>query len=137
MTDRWISLRTPENGRIRTRRAPLDASTTEALVRAARSVRAQPSQPGTEPGCSVYVVLLERGADSYELYVGSTGLTPDERYSNHKAGYRSSRWVRRYGVGLLPALYRHLNPLDREPAELAEVELANALRETGLVVHQG
>jgi len=38
---------------------------------------------------------------------------------------------------LLPALYKHLNPLDREPAELAEVELAVALRTTGLTVHQG
>lgn len=137
MTDRWISVRTPEPGRVRTARAPLDGATVEALVRAARSVRPQSAPLGAAVPCAVYVVLLERAAGTYELYVGSTGRTPDERYQNHKAGYRASRWVRRYGVGLLPALYRHLNALEREAAELAEVDLANALRETGLVVHQG
>jgi hypothetical protein len=85
----------------------------------------------------VYVVLLEYPAAEYGLYVGSTGLTPEERYANHKAGHRASRWVRRFGIGLLPALYHHLNPLDDDSAELAEVELAEALRRTGWRVHQG
>jgi hypothetical protein len=137
VTDRWISLRTPQDGRVRTGRAPLDAATTEALLRAARSVRSQPPRKGIEPRFSVYVVLLERDDSAHELYVGLTGLTPDERYRNHKSGCQASRVVRRYGIGLLPALYRHLNPLDWEPAQLAEVELAAALRTTGLRVHQG
>jgi hypothetical protein len=135
--DRWISLRSPEDHRVRTGRAPLPPSTTDALVRAARTVRASPPRPGIQPHFSIYVVLLERDAGAYELYVGRTGLTPDERYLNHKAGHRASRWVRRFGIGLLPALYRHLNPLDLGPAEVAEVELADALRTTGLTVHQG
>jgi len=133
----WITVRTPEEGRIRTRRAPFDAPTTDAIVRAARSVRGRPPRPLIEPRSHVYVVLLEFKGAKYGLYVGMTGLSPDERYLKHKAGRRASRWVRRYGIGLLPALYRHLNPLDREPAVLAEVELAVALRSTGLRVHQG
>ena len=67
MTDRWISARTPETGRIRTGRAPLDAATTEAIVRAARSVRPQPGRPGIKPRFSVYVVLLEPTVGAYEL----------------------------------------------------------------------
>ena len=61
-----------------------------------------------------------------------TGLTPEQRYRNHKVGHKASKWVRRYGIGLLPALYKHLNPLDRERALIAEVGSATALRATGL-----
>lgn len=85
----------------------------------------------------MYVVLLEFGPRDYGLYVGKTGLSPEDRFANHKAGHKASRWVKRFGVGLLPALVRHLNPLDSEPAAVAEVELAVALRATGLRVHQG
>jgi hypothetical protein len=41
------------------------------------SVRREAS---ADPRSSIYVVLLEFAADDYELYVGLTGLTPDERY---------------------------------------------------------
>lgn len=133
----WITLRTPEEGWVRSGRAPLDAATTDALVRAARGVRALPPRPLIKPSSYIYVVLLEYEKAKYGLYVGMTGRSPDERYRQHKAGYKSSKWPRRYGIGLLPALYKHLNPLDREPAQLAEVELAVALRTTGFRVHQG
>src|SRR5215210_6827707 len=133
---RWIGLRTPEDGWIRTGKAPFDAEMTDALVQAARSVRARAPRAWIVPRSYIYVVLLEYKDASNGLYVGMTGLGPDERYLKHKAGYKSSRWVRRYGIGLMPALYRHLNPLDGEAAVLAEVELAVALRSTGLRVHQ-
>ena len=133
----WITLRTPEDGRVRTSKAPFDAAMTDALVRAARGVRARPPRPLIVPSTHVYVVLLEFEEANYGLYVGLTGLSPDERYLNHKAGRKASKWPRRYGIGLLPALYKHLNPMDRVPAELAEVELAVALRSAGLRVHQG
>jgi hypothetical protein len=107
--------------------------TTDALVRAARGVRREAS---VDPRSSIYVVLLEFAADAYGLYVGLTGLTPDERYLKHKAGHRASKWVRRYGIGLLPALYRHLNPLSYEQAAVAEVALAEAIRGTGIRVQQ-
>src|SRR5688572_23463106 len=110
----WISVRTPQEERVATSRAPFDLETTDALVRAARSVRpGRHASPG-DPRHSVYVVLLEFAPGDYGLYVGLTGLTPDERYLHHKAGYKASKWVRKYGIGLLPALYRHLNPLKWE-----------------------
>jgi hypothetical protein len=133
----WISLRTPDRaGRIVTAQAPFDVATTEALVRAARTVRPAPPRPRIVPHFSIYVVLLELDDGVHGPYVGLTGLTPDERYLNHKAGHKPSRWVQRHGVGLLPALYRHLNPLDWEPANAAEVALADALRGTGVRVEQ-
>ena len=50
----------------------------------------------------VYVIRLENplgdGRDGY--YVGMTGLTLDERFANHKRGYKSAGVVRKYGVGL-------------------------------------
>jgi hypothetical protein len=135
MTD-WIGLRIPHEGGARTGRAPLDPVATNALVRAARSVSAERSRPLIEPRFSVYVVLLDYGESEHALYVGMTGLTPEERYLNHKAGIKASRSVRRYGIGLLPALYRHLNPLDWDPARNAEKALADALRRTGVRVTQ-
>ena len=130
----WIAVRTPQGTRVATSRAPFDTATTEALVRAGRSVRAP--QASTKSRFSVYVVLLEFAPSEYGLYVGLTGLTPDQRYLNHKSGYKASRWPKRYGIGLLPALYRHLNPLDWESAVHAEVALAEALAQTGVRVEQ-
>ena len=94
----WIGLRTPEDGHVTTARAPLDPVTTDALVKAARQVRAGPTRALPESRSSTYVVLIELAAHEYGLYVGSTGLTPDERYLNHKRGHKASRWVRRYGI---------------------------------------
>jgi hypothetical protein len=133
----WITLRTPRDGHVATSRAPFDQQTTDTLVRAARRVRPDPSRSQVEPHHSVYVVLLEFGNEDLGLYVGSTGHTPEERFLKHKAGHNASRWVRRYGLGLLPALYRHLNPLGWEAATAAEVALAEALASTGIRVEQG
>lgn len=133
----WIALRAPRDGHVATSRAPFDPRTTDALVRAARGVRPEPSRSRVEPHHSVYVVLLEFDAGDHGLYVGSTGHTPEERFLKHRAGHKASRWVRRFGLGLLPALYRHLNPLDWEAATRAEVALAEALASTGIRVEQG
>ena len=45
------------------------------------------------------------------VYVGMTGLTPEERFANHKAGTKAAPVVKRYGLRLLPELYAHLNPM--------------------------
>ncbi|HEY3335043.1 MAG TPA: hypothetical protein VGK16_07365 [Candidatus Limnocylindrales bacterium] len=134
----WITVRTPEEGgQIATSRAPFDPPTTQALVKAARSV--QPEPPATPPKSLfwVYVALLRYANGEHGLYVGLTGLTPDRRYLNHKAGHKASKSVLRHGIGLLPALYKHLGPLGRSAAESTEVELAEALRATGTEVRQG
>jgi hypothetical protein len=40
------------------------------------------------------------------VYVGCTGLTPEERFAKHKAGIRASRYVQRFGMRLLPRALR-------------------------------
>ena len=71
------------------------------------------------------------------LYVGMTGLTPQERIAKHKAGIRANAFVQRYGVRLLPKLYAYANPMPYEAAREMEVELAIALRAQGYAVWQG
>lgn len=99
----------------------------------------------------VYVVLLsndvlyeprfQRCNPNYDsakpcVYVGMTGLDPDDRFDKHKAGIRSNRYVRRYGLRLMPELYDHYNPMPYHAARDMEVELAIGLRESGYGVWQ-
>lgn len=71
------------------------------------------------------------------VYVGLTGLTPDERFDKHKAGIKSNKYVRLYGLRLLPELYAVYNPMPYEAARDMEVELAIGLQEEGYGVWQG
>ena len=71
------------------------------------------------------------------VYVGMTGLTPEQRLARHKAGVRANRYVTDYGVRLLPALYAYANPMPYDAARDMEVELAIGLREQGYAVWQG
>ena len=50
-------------------------------------------------------IRCNRGYDAAKpcVYVGMTGLTPDERLDKHKAGIKSNKFVRLYGLRLLPA----------------------------------
>jgi hypothetical protein len=66
-----------------------------------------------------------------------TGLKPEERLANHKAGIKSARVVQRYGVRLVPTLYEHLNPMTYRDAVRMEVELAESLRKRGFQVFGG
>jgi predicted GIY-YIG superfamily endonuclease len=83
---------------------------------------------------SVYVILLHDGVghDRYGLYVGQTSRDPDLRFDQHKAGYKASRVVRRFGVRLLPGLVDHLNPLRAWEAVELEAALAEAFRAQGI-----
>ena len=100
----------------------------------------------------VYVVLLSREVAKLRdvkkenparnpalpcVYVGMSGLLPEARFQNHKAGVKSSRYVRKYGVRLMPELYEHLNPLPYEAAVEMERELAEDLRAAGYTVTGG
>lgn len=100
----------------------------------------------------VYVVLLDPAAGKLRsvrrqnphadpgkpcVYVGMTGLTPEERFVNHRAGHKDAPVVHRYGVRLLPELYAHLNPLPFEAAVEMEVDLAEDLRRAGYTVTGG
>jgi hypothetical protein len=48
---------------------------------------------------------LKRDPKRPSVYVGMTGLTPEERFANHKAGIKDASLVKRYGIRLLPELY--------------------------------
>ena len=65
------------------------------------------------PHHSVYIVYLRnpKGDGKAGYYVGMTGLTPEQRFANHKAGTKAARVVQRFGVRLVPKLYAHLNPM--------------------------
>jgi predicted GIY-YIG superfamily endonuclease len=87
----------------------------------------------------VYVVYLRnpKGDGKAGYYVGMTGLTPEQRFANHKAGIKSASVVRRFGERLVPVLYEHLNPMPYEDALRMEEELAESLRKRGFVVFGG
>ena len=88
---------------------------------------------------SVYVVLLHdtRGLERWGLYVGQTARDPDLRFDQHKAGYKASRAVRRFGVRLLPELVQHLNPMKGWEALELEAAIADALRSAGIAWIEG
>jgi hypothetical protein len=66
-----------------------------------------------------------------------TGLSPEERFANHKAGIKAASVVKRYGLRLLPELYKYLNPMPYEAAAQMEVDLAKDLRRAGYTVTGG
>ena len=88
---------------------------------------------------SVYVVYLRnpRGDGKAAYYVGMTGLTPEQRFSNHKQGIKAAGVVRRFGERLVPRLYTHLNPMPYAKALQMEAALAESLRKRGFVVYGG
>jgi hypothetical protein len=103
------------------------------------------------PHHNVYVVLLSprvlqeakfrRCNPQYDatkpcVYVGMTGLDPDDRFDKHKAGIRAARYVTLYGERLLPELYACYNPMPYNAARDMEVELAIGLRDKGYGVWQ-
>lgn len=70
------------------------------------------------------------------FYVGATGLSPYERFLNHKDGHKANRYVTKYGLHLRPDLFEVFNPLPYEAALELEQELAEELRAKGHAVWQ-
>jgi len=65
-------------------------------------------------------------------YVGQTMHDPVVRFHQHKAGYKANRFVKQYGVRLLPRKCKKYNPLqNRREAEQMEQWLAERLRKKG------
>lgn len=85
------------------------------------------------------VLRLNRGRDPFMpcVYVGMTGLPVEERFENHKAGYKSAWTVKKYGIRLLPELYAYLNPMPYEEAARMEKDLTKDLRTQGYTVTGG
>lgn len=76
------------------------------------------------------------------LYVGISSKSPEERFKQHKTGYRnkkgvkiSSNIVEKYGLYLRPSLYRHIDSV-KTKAEALELEkkLSLELRRQGYAV---
>ena len=99
---------------------------------------------------NVYVILLDpavaklrklRLANPHRdpkkpcLYIGLTGLAPEERFANHKQGLKSASLVKRYGLRLVPELYDHLNPMPYAAAAQMEKDLSDDLRRAGYTVY--
>ena len=88
----------------------------------------------------IYVVLLE-GVDKkrpgYALYVGKTIHKPEVRFQQHKDGYKASKYVKKYGVRLLPELSEHLNPMSGAEATELEASIAEALKRAGVPTYGG
>jgi predicted GIY-YIG superfamily endonuclease len=85
------------------------------------------------------VLRLNRGRDPFMpcVYVGMTGLPVEERFENHKAGYKSAWTVKKYGIRLLPELFAYLNPMPYEQAARMEKDLTADLRAQGYTVTGG
>ena len=101
---------------------------------------------------NVYVVLLskrahkdrtllstnpQRNPNLPAIYVGMTGLTPEERFANHKSGLKASPIVKKHGLRLLPEFYSVFNPMPFDAAVVMEKELAEELRTKGYTVAGG
>jgi hypothetical protein len=70
------------------------------------------------------------------VYVGMTGRTPEERFQQHKAGYKAARFVHKFGIRLKPRQYQAYNPMTAAEAKYMEVEKARRLRNRGYGVWQ-
>lgn len=75
------------------------------------------------------------------LYVGMSSKTPQERFQQHKTGYRNAKGhklsaniVQKYGRYLRPSLYQDIGPLSRKEALEVEEGLALELRRKGYAV---
>jgi predicted GIY-YIG superfamily endonuclease len=65
-------------------------------------------------------------------YVGQTSHDPNTRFKQHRIGYKSNRFVKKYGLRLKPRKFKKYNPIEtREEAENIERHLANKLRAKG------
>ena len=65
-------------------------------------------------------------------YVGQTCHDPITRFKQHKMGYKSNNFVKKYGLRLVPRKFKKYNPIKkREEAEKIESHLANILRKKG------
>ena len=84
----------------------------------------------------VYVVRLDhpraKGRECY--YVGMTGLPVEERFANHKRGYKGASVVQRYGMELAREWFEDIPPMTYQEAALAEPTLADDLRDLGHLV---
>jgi hypothetical protein len=104
-----------------------------------------------KPTCRIYVIRLHpavRKAKRFRevnslasenaecLYVGMTSCGAEERFDQHKRGYKACSFVRKYGKELAPELFPGTDLLPVEAAKKLEVDHAESLRRQGYAVWQ-
>lgn len=65
------------------------------------------------------------------FYVGMTGRTPEVRFLQHKSGYKSNRFAKKFGLCLRPRHFEKHNPMTYEESVEMEIEKARRLRKRG------
>lgn len=69
------------------------------------------------------------------VYVGQTAKSPEERFQQHKSGFRANRFVKKLGLKLKENIFKRHNPMtSRAQAESKEAWLAENLRKKGYAV---
>jgi len=89
---------------------------------------------------NIYLVLLEyhdRRDGPHGVYVGMSHYSPAQRFDQHKAGIRAAGSVLKRGLEVLTGPVLHLQHISRPLAARIEIELAEALRDAGLLVQGG
>jgi len=104
-----------------------------------------------KPGYRIYVIRLESEVrkakrfreanpsaqeDAECLYVGMTICSAEERFNQHKRGYKACAFVRKYGKELASELFPGSELLPLEEAKKLEVDHAESLRRRGYAVWQ-
>jgi hypothetical protein len=89
---------------------------------------------------NIYLVLLDyrdRRDGPHGVYVGMSHYSPAQRFDQHKAGIRPAGSVLKRGLEVLTGPAMHLQHIARGEGARIEVELAEALRDAGLLVQGG
>jgi hypothetical protein len=89
---------------------------------------------------NVYLILLDyqdRRDGPHGVYVGMSHYSPAQRFDQHKAGIRAAGSVLKRGLEVLTGPVLHLQHIARPLAARIEIELAEALRDAGLLVQGG
>jgi predicted GIY-YIG superfamily endonuclease len=76
--------------------------------------------------------------DKPSVYVGMTGRTAEQRFAQHKNGYKANRFARQFGIRLRKRLYANYQDIPTQAeALLAEQRLVDRLRKKGYAVWGG
>jgi len=97
-------------------------------------------RPARRGRTNLYLVLLDfadRNRGPHGVYVGVSRYSAAQRFDQHKAGIRAAGSVLRRGIEVLTGPVLHLQQITRPEALRIEAQLADALRDAGLLVEGG